>query len=119
MKCWIVDRLEEWADGLNPGRIPEALAVPCCADDELSHVAPSGDTLKRFYCLASIVRAGIEFNASKRLEAVGMNPQIRVGDAHRAGDRVSQALQCPATLASSDMHEANPPRRQGFPAGIA
>ena len=98
MQRGVVDRLGQQAGGGEAPRVAEPRVVQGGAHDELAHVAVRGDALEPVDVGAGVGRAVRDRHAGERVEAVGVDPGVRVGHAHGALGGVAQTGQGGAAL---------------------
>jgi len=89
----VVDSLAEQAGGHDAARIAEPRTMQRGAHDELAHVTAGGEPLELGHALGGIGRSVSDLDASERLQAVGVDPDVGIGHPYRADCRVAQARQ--------------------------
>ena len=106
MQLRVVDRLAEQAGGLDAALIAEPRTVQRGAHHELAHIPAGGEPLEPGDARNGI-RGGIgDCDIGERLQAVGVHPDVRIGDPHRADRGVAQPRQRGGALARGLVHEA-------------
>ena len=93
MQRRVVDSLAEQAGGHDAARIAEPRTMQRGAHDELAHVTVGGEPLELGHALGGIGRSVSDLDASERLQAVGVDPDVGIGHPYRADCRVAQARQ--------------------------
>jgi hypothetical protein len=114
-----VDRLGQRAGGLDSGGIAELGPVQGGANDQLAHVRSGSDPLELSYEHSGIIGLGSDGHPGERIQAVRVNPHVRVAHPHRPLRSVAKALERGREFAPAGVHEPDCTGSQCLPTWIA
>jgi hypothetical protein len=93
--------------------------VQSSANDQLTHIRSGGDLLEIGYERGSILGLEADRHAGEGVQAVRVNPEIRVAHPYRTPSGVSQRLEGGRDLTARCVKQTDRSRRKGLPARIA